>query len=177
MQEDLTIARPYAQAVFELAREQDALAVWSQMLAFLAVVVAHDDMKRLIKDPRIAAAALEGLVLDIADGRLNQHGKNLVSQLIANGRLTIVPEMAELFEQLSARAQNVLNVDISSAYPLDAEHTQVITDAVASRFGKHVEVSTNTDPNLIGGAVIKVGDHVIDLSMRGRLTQLRMTLS
>ena len=177
MQENLTVARPYAEAAFELAHEQGALAGWSGMLGFLAVVVADPDMQQLIKDPRIAEAALEGLVFDIAGERFDEHGRNLVRLLIANDRLSIAPEMAEVFEELRAQTENVLNVDITSAYPLDGEQAQIIGDAVGRRFGKQVEISTSTDQDLIGGAVIKVGDHVIDVSMRGRLTQLRTMLS
>jgi F-type H+-transporting ATPase subunit delta len=172
MQENLTAARPYAEAVFELAREDNALGPWSESLQVLAHTVAHEDMAHLIKDPRVPEADLEALIVDIGGHRLIAKAKNLIRLLINNQRLAIAPAIAEVFERLRAEVENVVSVEVCSAYPLDREQQDTIAGAVSKRFGKGVEVSTTTDQSLIGGAVIKVGDHVIDASIRGRLNQL-----
>ncbi len=172
MQENLTIARPYAEAVFQLAREDNALGAWSDALQIVAEIVAHADVAELIRDPRVPKADCEALIIDIGGPLLIAKAKNLVKLLIDNDRLAVVPEIADVFEQLRAQVENVVNVEVSAAYPLDREQEETIAAAVGRRFGKGVEVATTTDQSLIGGVVIKVGDHVIDASIRGRLDQL-----
>lgn len=177
MQEKLTIARPYAEAVFELAREQGELQRWSNIVSVLAALVENADMGRVIRDPRVGRERLVDIVVDIAGEILGEQGTNFVRLLLHNDRLGLAPQISELFENLRLEAEGIVHVDVIAAYPLDARQQEVISKAVGSRLGKRIELATQTDEHLIGGAVIKAGDHVIDLSVRGRLRQLTSGLS
>lgn len=172
MQENATIARPYAQAVFEEARGQGRLDEWSAMLSLLALMVADPDLRRVIGDPRIGRSRLQNLLFDIAGERLSSAGRNFVKVVLDAGRLLLVAEMSKQFENLRAETLGVADVDVVSAYPLDREQERVIVNAVRRRIGKDVNVKTQIDEALIGGVVIRVGDLVIDASLRGRLRQL-----
>ncbi len=172
MLEKTTIARPYAQAIFELAREQGALASWSEQLATLAQIAADEDMQRLLSDPRISKAQLESLVLEIAGDKLPDSGRNLVKVLIGAERFEFCAEIRALFEALKADAEKLIEVEISSAFPLDESEKQKLSEAMRSRLGRSVELNANEDSSLIGGVVVRAGDEVIDLSLRGRLEQM-----
>ncbi|MGH8615886.1 MAG: F0F1 ATP synthase subunit delta [Gammaproteobacteria bacterium] len=173
MIENATIARPYAAAAFALAQEQNELKAWSGALEFLAAVVAHPDMRRIISDPRIGSARVSGLVLAIGGERYPTLVRNLVKLLVENGRLLLAPEIARLYEAKKAEAQRSVDVEVTSAFALRPEETDKIARAITQRLGKTVNLSTCVDRQLIGGAVVRVGDRVIDASLRGRLNQLR----
>jgi len=172
MQENLTLARPYAQAAYEQARDEGTLGSWSEALQFLAAVVADADMHRLINDPRVGRQRLVAALLDIGGERYSATFRNFIKVLDAAHRLGIVAEIAELFERQRAEAENFATAEISTAYPLTAEQEQGIATAVARRIGREVRVRQRIDQTLIGGAVVRVGDTVFDLSVRGGLGQL-----
>jgi len=172
MQENLTLARPYAQAAYEQARDEGTLGSWSEALQFLAAVVADADMHRLINDPRVGRQRLVAALLDIGGERYSATFRNFIKVLDAAHRLGIVAEIAELFERQRAEAENFATAEISTAYPLTAEQEQGIATAVARRIGREVRVRQRIDQTLIGGAVVRVGDTVFDLSVRGCLGQL-----
>lgn len=173
MLENETIARPYAQAAFSEAREHNRLSEWSEALAFLAAVVSDPLMRRTIQDPRIAKPRLAQLVLEIGSERLSGEIQNFVKVLVHNGRLQFAPAVSRLFEVLRADAEGTVDIEVISAFELKREDLQRITQAVKKRLNKNVAVNTRTDRNLIGGVVIRVGDLVIDASLRGRLHQLQ----
>jgi len=172
MLEKTTIARPYAQAVFELAQEEDALATWSEQLDLLVQIAADRDMQSLLGDPRISKAQLESLVLEIGADKLTDTGQHLVKVLISAERFILSAEIRSLFEELKAEAEKVIEVEISSAFPLDEAEKQKLSEAMRLRLGRSVELNTHLDPGLIGGVVVRAGDEVIDLSLRGRLEEM-----
>jgi len=172
MLEKTTIARPYAQAVFELAQEQGALSAWSGQLEILVRIATNEDMQHLLGDPRINKEQLERLVLDLASDGLDESGQNLVKVLIGAERFEFCPEIQALFEALKAEAEKVIEVEIRSAYPLDDSEKQQLAEAIRSRLGRSVELDTNEDASLIGGVVVRAGDEVMDLSLRGRLEEM-----
>jgi len=177
MQEKLTTARPYAEAVFDLAKEDGAVDRWSRALSVLAMIVSNSDMAPIVRDPRIAPERLASLIFDIAGEAFDKQAGNFVRLLIRAERLVYATEIAELFERLRSQAQGVVHVDVISAYELSPEQQELIAQAVGRSMGKEVEISTREDEALIGGAVIKAGDHVIDLSVRGRLRRLSTDLA
>lgn len=177
MQENTTIARPYAQAAFEYAREQGQLQAWSEMLSFLSLLVADPTMHKLIQDPRIPRARLFELIFDIGGEYLLEQGRNFLKLLVEAGRIQLIPEIARLYEELRAEAERVVDVDVITAYALDKAQEQVIAEAVKKRTGKNVKVTTRIDQGLIGGVVVRIGDRVIDVSLRGRLQQLASQLA
>lgn len=172
MQENLTVARPYAQAAYEQARTEGALGAWSDALAFLAAVVADEDMRRLIHDPRVGRDRLAEAILEIGGSRFSETFRNFVKVLSRAQRLDVAAEVAELFERHRADAENFANAEIVTAYPLTPEQESHIAQAVQRKLGREVRIRQRIDQNLIGGAVVRVGDSVYDLSLKGGLNQL-----
>ena len=172
MQLDLTAARPYAQAVFELAREDGEFGTWSGMLNLLKTVVADASMGSLLANPTLKAAFLADFILDICGDHLTDEGRRFVRVLAAAGRLPLAPQIAMVYEQLRIEAEGIVEVELISAYPLEESDRQHIADAMTRRLGKKITITANIDKNLIGGVVIRAGDSVIDASVSGRLRQL-----
>jgi len=172
MQDKTTIARPYAQAVFETASEESKLTEWSEMLGLLEAVVTDAQMKTVLSNPKLDAAALSDFIQDVCGEALSETGSNLVKVLADARRLSIVPEINKLYEQLRADAEGVIDVGVTSAYELTPEQQATISEAMAKRLGRKVEITNDIDDSLIGGVVIRAGDSVIDASVKGRLKAL-----
>lgn len=177
MQELTTVARPYAQAAFELARDQGSLAAWSEMLRFLALVVADPQLQRIIGDPRVPKDRLVRLLLDIGGDRVSDAGRNFLRLLVESGRLRALAEIARLFDERRHQAEGVAQVEVISAFEPDPAQLESIAATMQKRLKRSVQVSSKVDPKLIAGAVIRVGDTVIDASVRGRLRQLANQLN
>jgi len=177
MAESITVARPYAEAAFSLAREQNALGPWSQMLALVAGVVRDARVADALDNPRLGAPEKESLLLSIAGERLDEDARNFVRVLVQAGRIGLMPEIAGLFDQLKDRAEGTAKAEIETAFELSDAQLTEIKDALARRFGKRIEASVRVNPALIGGARVTVGDTVVDASVQARLdamsTQLR----
>lgn len=176
MQEKLTIARPYAMAAFGFAEDAGDVVAWSAMLEALASAVVHPDLMSLITHPRISSSQLLELLTDILGAQLNDQRTNFISALLDAERLALAPEIAVLFERRKAAAEGVADVRVETAFEISAAKQDRIASAVQDRVGKACEVTTVVNPELIGGAVIKVGDSVIDISLRGRLRALEQRL-
>jgi len=176
MAEAITIARPYATAVFRLAKAKKALAKWSEELALIAAVAENAQVKNLIDDPKLPSAELERALLSVFDGKLSDAAENLVKLLVENNRLTIVADIVSAFEDLKAEDEGTLEAEITAAAsPTDAQ-VKALVKQLEAKFGKKVEAQVSLDPELIGGIKIVVGDTVIDASVRGQLQSLEYTL-
>jgi F-type H+-transporting ATPase subunit delta len=175
MAELSTLARPYAEAVFRLAREKNALGEWSGRLATLAAIVSDAQMQAVIADPNTSAARAAELVASIAD--TGEAGKSLLTVLAGNDRLTLLPEIAAQYEVLKAQAEGVLEATIVSALEMSEAQKADVMAALKSKFGRDVAATVEVDPSLIGGAVITVGDQVIDGSVKGRLQKMAAALT
>jgi F-type H+-transporting ATPase subunit delta len=171
-QEASTIARPYAEAVFDRAKETGTLEQWSAALAFMATVVQDATMKTLVSNPNLTDARLTELMLDIVGDRLPDEGGNLVRLLVENDRLAVVPQIAEQFEKLKSREQGKLDVLVTTAFPLSEAQSAAIAQALKAKLGRDINISSVEDPELIGGMHIRAGDLVIDGSVQGQLTKL-----
>lgn len=172
MSEKMTLARPYAEAVFALAKERKALPQWSQMLQLAALIARDAQMHRLFDDPRLPRERLVSLFLDVAGKNLSDDGVNLIRLLAANRRLALLPEIAQLFEALKTEHESAVVAEIVSAYPLDAAQLEKIIGALKQRLGRDVRALPKVDPSLVGGVIIRAGDVVIDGSVEGRLRAL-----
>ncbi len=176
MAERTTLARPYAAAAFKQAVVEDQLDNWSEMVAFLKAVSGDRSMVGVLADPRVTAERKAELLLAIGNGHLSKTGENFVRVLAANGRLGLLPEICELFSaQMSAHVGRT-QVEIIAAFKVSAKFRQMITGAMANRLGREVELAVSEDESLLGGAIIRAGDLVIDASLRGRLTALETSL-
>jgi F-type H+-transporting ATPase subunit delta len=175
MAELSTLARPYAEAVFRLAKEKNALAEWSDRLATLAAIVSDARMQTVIADPNTSAARAAELVGSIAD--TGEAGKSLLTVLAGNDRLMLLPEIASQYEVLKANAEGVLEAIIVSALQMNEAQKAEMMAALKTKFGRDVQATVEVDASLIGGAVITVGDQVIDGSVKGRLYKMAATLT
>ncbi len=171
MAESLTIARPYAEAAFQLARDANALPSWSDALQRLATVIGTDSARELLGNPRLSDEQVARLVAD-ASGQLSAQQDNFVRVLADNERLSVLSEIAALFEQLRNEHEGVLDAQIHSAYPLVQQQIDDIVSTLAEKYGKRIKASVTVDANLIGGVAVKIGDEVIDASVRGKLAQM-----
>ncbi len=174
--ESSTLARPYAEAIFERAQETDRMAEWSDRLAFLAAVIERPEMDVVIGNPRLDRERMTELLLEIGEGHLDDEGQNLVRLLVHNGRVALLPRITELFEQRKADAEGVIDVRVTSAYAMKPAQQKKLAEALEKKLGKKVEISSEKDPSLIGGVLIRAGDTVIDGSVRGRLRRLATEL-
>jgi len=176
MAERTTIARPYADAAFQIARDENALAHWSEMMRLARGVGDDPRMADALTSPRLDASEKASLFLGVAGDRFSDPMRNFVRILIEADRIELLPEIAALFETMRNDAEGVARATIESALPLSDAQVAEITAALAKRFGKRIEASTTINPALIGGARIAVGDSVIDGSVRGKLEQMKHSL-
>ncbi|MDZ7583362.1 MAG: F0F1 ATP synthase subunit delta [Thiobacillus sp.] len=176
MSELSTLARPYAEAVFRLARGEKDLAGWSSRLQSLALIVSDAQVARLIADPAVPAGRVAGLIVEVAGGDLGEHGGNFVKVLAENDRLSLLPEIDAQFEALKANAEGTLEATITSAQELSQAQLDDLVAGLETRFDRAVNVQVAVDPELIGGAVIAIGDQVIDGSVKGRLQRMSFAL-
>ena len=177
MAERATVARPYAKAAFACAREQGRLAEWSGWLATARAVVLSDEFQALERSPGMRSAQLEELVAGICGASLDAQGRALLSLLTENGRLDYLPEIATRFAELEAEARNVVDVEVVSATALDERQRERLAGALRQRLSRDVRLHCSTDPALIGGAVVRSGDLLIDGSLKGRLERLGTELT
>jgi F-type H+-transporting ATPase subunit delta len=180
MAELVTIARPYAEAVFRIAQGDaahgNAFADWSRMLQVAAAVAQDAQMTALIASPNVAAADVARVFLGVCDTELSEQGKNFVKTLIENDRLSVLPQVAALYEELKRSHQNEVEAVITSALPLTDAQVQELVSGLEKRFGHKVKATTEVDAGLIGGARIAVGDVVIDGSVTGQLAKMATAL-
>ena len=177
MADKSTIARPYARAAFEEAREGERLEPWSQALHAAAAVVADPRVVALLGNPRVTPEELAQLVSGIAGSKLGEEGGNFVRTLAANRRLAVLPQIAARFDELKDAAEGVADVTVTSAAPLDAGQQKTLSAALEKRLKRTVRLHFATDPALIGGAVVRSGDLVIDGSLRTRLERIAYELT
>ena len=171
-----TIARPYAKAVFEQAREEGNMDGWSTLLGTLAAIVREPQMRLILSNPKVSHAKLLELVSSVYGGKLSASATNFIRVLIKSNRLRFAGQIAELFEQKRADAEGRIDIDVISAYELDSEQAKKIAEAMGRRTGRKVNIASVVDKSLIGGMIIRAGDSVIDASLRGRLNRLRNEL-
>jgi F-type H+-transporting ATPase subunit delta len=172
MADRLTIARPYARAAFAAARLDERLGPWSESLRLAAQVVRDPRVEALLGNPRVTPEELAKLLIGIAAGRLGAHGENFVRTLAANRRLGYLPEISTLFDELKDSAQRVADVTVTSATALAEAQQRELAGALEKRLKRTVRLHCGIDPALIGGAVLRAGDLVIDGSLRTRLERI-----
>lgn len=176
MAENVTLARPYAEAVFALAREQGCLAAWETVLAKLSVIVADSQLVACFDNPRVSPAQLVQLLLQTADIAAGSEHANFVQILIEANRAQFLPEITALFAELKNAHESVKEAVVSSAFPIDEAALSRLTADIETHFQSKVRVTMHIDPALIGGVRIAVGDEVIDASVRGKLATMAAAL-
>lgn len=175
MAESLTVARPYAEAAFRHARDAGQLAAWSSALARVAEVVGQDAAQAVLDHPALSAAQRAGLIADVAGG-LDEGQRNFLSLLAQNERLALAGEIVRHYDQLRNDHEGLIEAQIASAFPIDDAQVQAIVNTLSERFGRRIKATVTIEPELIGGVSIRMGDEVIDASVRGKLSQLSSAL-
>ena len=186
------ITRPYAQAVFELAQEQNNLPQWDAQLRLLAAVASDNAVLGLTRNPRVSGAQLAEVILDIGAAEAAKAGlkevgpftlnagndgiKNLVKWLAHNGRIGALGDIARAFTALRSDAEKTVSATMATAVPIDKKQQQQFKEALQTKLGRKVNLAFEVDETLIGGAVIRAGDLVVDGSVRAQLQQLGATL-
>lgn len=176
MAEPTTIARPYAAAAFDFAHKAGRLAEWSEMLHFAAEVVAQPTFAARLDDPRLGRNNLARLLFEVGGERFDAHSRNFLRTMADNDRLAQVPMVANLFDRLRDEVEQKADVEVVSAYAVNATQKRKLVEALEKRLGKAVNLTTTIDKSLIGGLVIRVGDEVIDASLQSGLNQLATAL-
>ena len=177
MAEKSTIARPYAEAVFETAQASGQLKEWSALLQTISLITADTDMQGMIGNTSVNKEQLAQLIVDVAVDTMTEHGRNFVRLLTENRRLNVVAEITEQFETLKAEAEKTVEAEIVSAQEVSAAQQTLIADKLKARLGREVSLKCTVDESLMGGAIIKAGDMVIDGSVSGQLNKLSVELA
>lgn len=170
------IAKRYARAAFEVAQGQGAVDRWLADLQLLGAAVSDPAVARWLENTKVTAARKE----EVLTGALPQPDPlfvNLIKLLIAKNRITLLPEVAAMFERFVNQARNVTVAEVTTAVPIDAAEEARIMQQLATMTGQQVQLTTRIDPNIIGGVVARIGDRVIDGSVRTRLSRLRRELA
>jgi F-type H+-transporting ATPase subunit delta len=177
MAELATIARPYAEAVFRLAKQGNALPAWSDALNLIATVYQDPQMQAAMANPRVTSADIERLLLAVCGERIDGVARNLIQLLVHNRRLAVLAEIRELFEQLKLEDEGKLDAKISSAFPMEDTQRNQVVNLLSARFKRKINATVTVDPDLIGGIKVEVGDKVWDASVRGKLQTMAATLT
>lgn len=167
-----TIARPYAEAAFEVARADGDTDTWAEGLSLLAAIVEDPQVAAQFGSPNATPQQLVDLIFGVAGEGLTQHLQNLVRLLATNKRLIVLPDVARLFAQMKTVFDGLRHIEITSAYPVDDAARNELAERLKAHFGAEVDLSVEEDPELIGGIKVRAGDIVIDGSVRGKLERL-----
>ncbi len=176
MAEALTVARPYADAVYKLAVANNALHEWSRMLEYAAEMAEQEYIKTLIGNPIVSAKQLGELLLEIGKNNFNEDGRNLLRVLVENGRIDILPQISQLFEHLKAQHEGVLEAKIVSAFAINDRQLKKLISDLEQKFKSKIDAKVSVDPELIGGVKVEIGDEVLDTSVRAKLESMAVAL-
>ncbi len=176
MAELITLARPYAVAVFKQAKQTGTADIWSEQLAFLSAVMADQRMQRAAANPKAKREDFTKAFMQLCEGHMNPEGQNFVRLLIQNHRLDLVGEIATLYAQYRAEDEGYVDVKVASAFDLTADELKQLSKTLDTVLGKKSKIEVAVDESLIGGVFIRAGDRVIDASLRGQLERLAKNL-
>lgn len=175
MAEIATIARPYAEALFNAAASDlDGTAVW---LDELAAIAGNPQLQQFADSPKTTVAQVFDLISGIAKTALPDRAKNFLRTVIENGRLTAMPEIAVQFRTLKNAQSGSSDAVVYSAFEIDVAALAAVAETLEKRFSKKLNVSVQLQPELIGGIRVVVGDEVLDTSIKARLEQMKVALT
>mgnify|MGYP003513277094 FL=1 len=176
MAEAITVARPYAEAVYKHAVTSGELPQWSKMLQLAAMIAENGEFKLLIGNPVVTAKQLEEIFLEIGKSKFNTEARNLLMLLADNKRMQVLPQISQLFEQLKAQREGVVEAKIVSAFALEGRQLKKLIDDLEQKFKRKIEARVSIDPELIGGVKVEIGDEILDASVRGKLEAMAIAL-
>lgn len=177
MSELITAARPYARAAFDVANSNNEKEKWTEMLNFMAVVAHDPTMRAVLDSPKLSQQRAAEVFISVCGEQLIERGKNFINLLAENDRITLLPEIAALYHHYRVESENTVEAEVISASKVNESQLTEIAASLKQRLGKEVRLTSRIDETLIGGAIIRAGDLVIDGSVRGRLDKLSTALT
>lgn len=183
MAKHYTVARPYARSVFEQALSDDHLETWSSALRILARIAEDERIVRMWQDPKVDEAALNDVFYQVSEScldgvteKLGDKLKNLIALLVMGKRLEVLPDIEELYHRMLTKHQNIVEVEVISAFSMDDKQEERFRVALEKRFDSKVSVAFKEDKSLIGGALLRSGNWVLDGSVRAKISRLSEAL-
>jgi F-type H+-transporting ATPase subunit delta len=176
MAELATIARPYAEALFRVAKAGN-LPAWSDLVSEMAQVAAHPDVKALAHNPNVTDQQIADTFLAVLKSPLNAEAKNFIAMLVENGRVSLLPEIGEQFHVLKNAQEGAADAEIFSAFELSDAQVKELLSTLEKKFSRKLNPSVTVDSSLIGGVRVVVGDEVLDTSVRAKLQQMHVALA
>ena len=179
MAELATVARPYAEALFRVAKEgggQVSLNAWSELVSEMAQVAANPDMKSLSHNPNVARKVIADALLAAVKSPLNKEANNFIQMLVENGRVSLLGEIDSQFQALKNAQEGAADAAITSAFAMSGQQVEALVDTLEKRFGRKLNPSVLVDETLIGGVRVVVGDEVLDTSVRAKLHNMHTAL-
>jgi len=173
----VTIARPYAQAVFSLAKDHGRLPQWSEMLRFMAEIWSDSQVQLALTNPKFTKDDVEHFLLGVCGERLDGAARNLLLVLVRNDRLPTLPHIVEIYEQLREEHEKIVEARVDSAFPLSDQQLARLVTMLERRTGRTVQATVSVVPELIGGVTVQIGDDVWDASVRGQLDNMAAALT
>ena len=177
MAELSTLARPYAKAAFEFARDNSALAQWSDMLVTAGQIAQQAKVAELLASPSLTSGQMADTFCGLCGDELTAQAVNFIGALAKNKRLLLLPQISEQFQALKAQQEQTVEVDVTSAFELSEAEEAQLAQAFSTKLSRDVKLSSTVDASLIGGVVVRAGDTVIDGSVRSKLAQLADVVS
>ncbi len=176
MSDFTTAARPYANAVYDIAFETSSLESWGDALANLTTVIADAQMNELLDSPELGKNQKGELVIQVLGDKLTEKQQNLVKLMAENGRLKLMADVLEQFEVARAKAENKIEAEVISAFELSVQQISELVNTLKNKLGCDITLTVTIDESLIGGVIIKAGDTIIDASMKSQLDSLALSL-
>ena len=176
MAELATIARPYAEALFRVAKSGN-LAAWSDLVSEMAAVAALPDVKSFASNPKLSDKQVSETFLSLLKSNVSPEAKNFVAMLVENGRLTLLPEIGTQFHALKNAAEGAADAEITSAFEMTDAQVKDLVATLEKKFGRKLNPTVNVDNSLIGGVRVTVGDEVLDTSVRAKLQTMYTALA
>lgn len=176
MSEAVTLARPYARAILALAADGSAREAWSQRLETLAQIAADPAARAAVRSPNVGDEVVVEVVEQLMGDALGSEGTNFIRLLLENERFLLLGEIASVYEALRAEVEGRIDVTVTSAAPIADEQLKQLATELRRRLQRDVQLSTTVDESLLGGAIVRAGDLVIDGSVAGELQKLSHAL-
>ena len=176
MADNASTARPYAKALFELAQESNSFDAWTGTMAKISAISNDETFANLVSDPRVERSQIAELLIELSQDGLPDGGANFINLLVQNDRLEAVADIEQQYSELVAKAQASVNAQVISAMALSDAQKASLESALEQRLGLKVSLQESVDPTLVGGAIVKAGDLVIDGSAKGRIEKLTSAL-
>ena len=166
-------ARRYAEAAFEIAERDDSMEAWLAALAIAEERLVDPEVSRLLSNPSVPATARVEVLERIIGDDVTGAQRNLLALMVRRGRFEQLPAVIREFRRLYRLREGIVEATVTSASSLDDAEIRALQARLEAMTGKHIELSQEVDPELLGGVQVRVGDKLIDGSVAGRLERLR----